>query len=990
MKHIIKGLIVTCLLATLHPMVHARDMSIFKEFIRPKIRIFLVGNKDYAGTDMDLRYTVNDIIVFRQIFKTVFDVPNSRIHYYEDLTLSRFIKVGTDFAKKVKKDELVVIVFTGHGNTNGMPIFVDKKTISPKKYFGIVNSFDNDTILIMDSCYSGAEGAESNILTSNDVDEATLQLRGDGDSKDRKPLKYRKNVLRIYSSLAHQQSREARYKKIKGIQKHLGDTYDFLEEIGYDGDGNGIFSITFASFFAEQEFDQDAYTFNSLNSHINDKVSNLMGDSFDVQRPKITPVKPPFKNKKHYFLFSRNEEFIEKPLTDIERLYLKGFYQQIYKKNYRKAIKYYKNVLEQEGDYKSTNILLSESYYRLAKKIGFNDPNTSIPLLQQALNYNSKSIVTLNTLGQIYEYRENYKDALSYYKRVLKIAKENENKFWVGVVSNSIGTIYARQGKDKKALKYYKQSLEMSEDLKDIAGQTTANNKIGQFYFRKNKTKKAIKYFKKSAEVSRKAKEPYGQAASLNNIGQIYLHKRNNSKAITFFTSALAILKPLPRKRERALIQLSMALAYEEQKRYTEALRYYKKSLSIYKKLRDKRGIANGNSELAMIHFKMKHSSKALGYLKKSYSLRKKLKDNVGLAEVEVLRGIIYNNLKKYDKSAKYYNRAKKIYIKMDYEPGIIRVKVNLMEVYNNIAKRSVRKGKYKKTIKYSKKALVLYELAGDEVSIGRTYSNIGFAYFKMKKYKKSLQNLETGLSYSRKLDDERGARLALGYIARVSNDLGVSYADDEEYDEALSHLQRALEVRRELKYTESAAGTAQNIATVYNNMEEEEKAIKYYKIAVNLYKKANAYNKLPDIYFDIASFHYDGEDYKKADKNFKLAIRYYNKVNKRGKGLRETRKYLAFTSNNLGDGYLGENDYRKALKYYKQSIKQLGRIGLKGKVLEKAYEGVAVSYWKLDKLQQAILYQKKLLALLDKGSKKYNTHKRNLTEMKNNYKTNN
>ncbi len=987
MKLIIKGLIVICIVLTLHPIGYARDMSVFKEFMKPKIRIFLVGNKDYDGTDMDLRYTVNDIIVFRQIFKTVFNVPKSRIHYYEDLTLSRFIKVGTDFANKVQKGELVVIVYTGHGNTNGMPIFVDKRTISPKKYFGIVNSFDNDTILIMDSCYSGAEGSESNILTSNDVDETTLKLRGDGDSKDRKPLKYRKNVLRIYSSLANQQSREARYKKIKGIQKHLGDTYDFLEEIGYDGDGNGIFSITFASFFAEQEFDQDNYTFNSLNSHINDKVSNLMGDSFDVQRPKITPVKSPFKNQKNFFLFSRNEDFIEKPLTVIERLYLKGFYQQMYKKNYRKAIKHYKRVLEMEGDYKSTNILLSESYYRLARKIGFNDPNTSIPLLQQSLNYNSKSILALNTLGQIYQYRENYKDALSYYKRVLKIAKENENKFWIASVSNNIGTIYARQGKDEKALKYYKQSLKMSEDLKDIAGQTTANNKIGQFYFRKNKTDKAIIYFKKSANVSRKAKEPYGHATSLNNIGQIYLHKRNNSKAIEYFTRALNILKPLPRKRERALIQLSMALAYEEQKRYSEALRYYKKSLSIYKKLKDKRGIASGNNELAMIHFKMDHSSKALSYLSKSYRLRKELKDNVGLAEIEVLRGIIYNNLKKYDKSAKHYNRAKKIYTKMDYNPGVIRVKVNLMEVYSNIAKRSIKKGKYKKTIKYSKKALVLYELAGDEISIGRTYSNIGFAYFKMKKYKKSLQNLEIGLSYSRKLEDENGARLALGYIARVSNDLGVSHAEDEEYEEAISYLQRALEVRRELKYTKSAAGTAQNIAVVYNNMEEEDKAIQYYKIAVGLYKRANAYNKLPEIYFDIASFHYESEDYKKASKNFKLSIRYYNRTNNRGKDLRETRKYLAFTSNILGDESLSEENYRKALKYYQQSIKQLGHIGLKGKVLEKAYEGVALSYWKLDKLQQAIGYQKKLLALLKKGSRKYKAHKRNLRVMEEEYK---
>jgi hypothetical protein len=186
-----------------------------------------------------------------------------------------------------------LIFFERNENLNIQIIL--NKNLSLELYNSIIN---NDKERIMDSCYSGAEEGGNNLLISDNADNAFKQVGIYGSNKEVKErLRYRKNVLRIYSSLANQQSREGNYKQIKGMQVHLGSTYNFLKQLGYTGVGNGMFSITLAAFFADIDTNKNAYSFEDLNSHINLKISALQESGFDSQRPKMTPFQSPFKAK---------------------------------------------------------------------------------------------------------------------------------------------------------------------------------------------------------------------------------------------------------------------------------------------------------------------------------------------------------------------------------------------------------------------------------------------------------------------------------------------------------------------------------------------------------------------------------------------------------------------------------------------------------------------------------------------------------------------
>ncbi|MDH4129947.1 MAG: caspase family protein, partial [Spirochaetota bacterium] len=211
-----KKLIVIFLLTISSISFAINNIDTFKKFKKPKMRVLLIANQDYDGKDMDLSFTINDMTIYKTIFKELLGVPKGNITFIKNLSSGNFDETMKDFIEDIDKDDLVVIIYAGHGSTNGMPVLTDKKTISVNDFHKHFNSFKNDTILIMDSCYSGAEGEISSQSQSGAdggrgvgvVKKTGITIIKDKDVDEKHT--FRENVVRIYSSLAHQESREGK------------------------------------------------------------------------------------------------------------------------------------------------------------------------------------------------------------------------------------------------------------------------------------------------------------------------------------------------------------------------------------------------------------------------------------------------------------------------------------------------------------------------------------------------------------------------------------------------------------------------------------------------------------------------------------------------------------------------------------------------------------------------------------------------------------
>lgn len=59
---------------------------------------------------------------------------------------------------------MVIITYSGHGNVDGSLVMVDGGMLTPDELKRTVNSFKNDSVLILDACYSGNnEGPKENV-----------------------------------------------------------------------------------------------------------------------------------------------------------------------------------------------------------------------------------------------------------------------------------------------------------------------------------------------------------------------------------------------------------------------------------------------------------------------------------------------------------------------------------------------------------------------------------------------------------------------------------------------------------------------------------------------------------------------------------------------------------------------------------------------------------------------------------------------------------
>lgn len=134
-------------------------------------------------------------------------------------------------------------------------------------------------------------------------------------------------------------------------------------------------------------------------------------------------------------------------------------------------------------------------------------------------------------LGDIYRNKSDYKQALEYHFKGVKLYNEliDLNHIKLAMIYNSIGMDYQDRSEYDKALKYHFKSLAIKKELfknKHIELARSYNN-IGLVYSSKSEYDKALEYYNKSLEIKNELSDGIniGIAHSYNNIGVIYKRK---------------------------------------------------------------------------------------------------------------------------------------------------------------------------------------------------------------------------------------------------------------------------------------------------------------------------------------------------------------------------------------------------------------------------------------------------------------------------------
>ena len=153
--------------------------------------------------------------------------------------------------------------------------------------------------------------------------------------------------------------------------------------------------------------------------------------------------------------------------------------------------------------------------------------------------------------------------------------------------------------------------------------------------------------------------------------------------------------------------------------------------------------------------------------------------------------------------------------------------------------------------------------------------------------------------------------------VASSYNNIGLVYANKNEYDLALQYYFKALQIYKELlgeKHTSVAKGYM-NIGNVYAKKNEFDLALQYYFKSLQITKELLG-EKNTDVartYMNIGNVYYDKNEYD-------LALQYHFKALQiRKELLGEKHTSIANSYNNIGLVYYDKNEYDLALQYYQK-----------------------------------------------------------------------
>ena len=266
------------------------------------------------------------------------------------------------------------------------------------------------------------------------------------------------------------------------------------------------------------------------------------------------------------------------------------------------------------GDYLDTTVCfdyLNSQNYQDALQAG-----------QNAVQEYPKSARAHICLGQAYSNLSDFKLSIKELKIAEKLAN---NKSDLLAIYSYMGLNYERLGDSNNALLYYDKQLKMARDLNNKEEESKALNNIAGIYNNQGNYNKAIDYYNKSLQLTSK---PSTIATIYTNIASVYSAKGHNNKAVEYYKKAIEFNQKAGDDHKLAMIMISLGYIYTDLKNFQEAQNYLQKGLLMIQKFDDKYWEAYAYLGFGRLHLAQNQENLAKEYFTKAYNLFKAIGNN--------------------------------------------------------------------------------------------------------------------------------------------------------------------------------------------------------------------------------------------------------------------------------------------------------------------------------------------------------------------------
>ncbi len=174
--------------------------------------------------------------------------------------------------------------------------------------------------------------------------------------------------------------------------------------------------------------------------------------------------------------------------------------------------------------------------------------------------------------GRVLQYQTQYENYL------------NTNNFKeASRMMNEIGFIYWNYNQYKRAIAFYEKSLKLNGNIENSNGIAMIHNNLGMLYADAEEYDKALSHFTQTLAARRAQKEPFSIISSLINRSVVYNNIKKYNQSINDLQEALNLARELNDIKQMASTYAMLSETYEKAGNVDESLKYF----SLYKSFHD-------------------------------------------------------------------------------------------------------------------------------------------------------------------------------------------------------------------------------------------------------------------------------------------------------------------------------------------------------------------------------------------------------------------
>jgi len=271
--------------------------------------------------------------------------------------------------------------------------------------------------------------------------------------------------------------------------------------------------------------------------------------------------------------------------------------------------------------------------------------NKSLELYQKALRVAVEGdniefrVYSLNMISTVYRLTDAFKSALDYSQDALELAETKANpslglKKSIIVSLNSIGSIYQMLEQYELAIEKYEKAMVLEKELDDKLGLAINHLNLGECYESQGDLEPGLKNFRKSLVYYEIINSSRGKIKCNYNIAHIYVHQGKVKEAIHILQSNLLKAISLNDQKIITTIYINLGWALINLGDYDAAETNLESGLALAEKYDFNVEIADANKFLSELWIKKDDFEKGMKYYKESKKYEERITNTLNLRYV--------------------------------------------------------------------------------------------------------------------------------------------------------------------------------------------------------------------------------------------------------------------------------------------------------------------------------------------------------------------